>query len=234
MNAERCVFSDPAHEAARYVARLLRQSGTDRPVTLALSGGSTPVPLYHALAAEEGVPWSRLHVFLVDERFVPLDAEESNWKLARETLLSHVPVPECNLYPVPTHLNTATEAAAAYEATLRAALGPTPAWDVAVMGMGEDGHTASLFPGSDFQNAAGLIAATISPPTSPVKHRITATLPFLNRTRHVVYLVTGAQKRDLVARVFGDAGACPDVPAACVRGTQSTRWYLDEAAAGPA
>ncbi len=229
MTPERCVFDEPARHAAAHVARLLRQSPPGRPVSLALSGGKTPVPLYRALAAAPDVPWPRVQVFLVDERFVPLDDENSNWRLARETLLDHVPVPECNLFPVPTHLDTAGQAAAAYEATVRSALGPAPAWDVAVMGMGEDGHTASLFPGSDFQDASGLVAHTLSPPTSPVKDRITATLPFLNRTRHVLFLVTGAPKRGLVQRVFA-GGACPGIPAACVRGQQELKWFLDPAA----
>ncbi len=228
MTPERCVFDDPAQALARHIAHLMRASPADHPFALALSGGSTPVPLYRALAAMPDLPWKRVHVFLVDERFVPLDADESNARLVRETLLGSVP--ECNFYPVPTHLTTPEAAAVAYEATLRSVLGPTPAFDVAVMGMGEDGHTASLFPGDDFQGETRLVAHTLAPPTSPIEDRITATLPFLNRTRHVLFLVTGAKKQALVRRVFEDDDACPAIPAACVHGTQALKWFLDDEA----
>lgn len=227
---ERHVSDAPARALADHIAHLIRASAPGRPFAIAFSGGSTPVPLFRTLSGLTDLPWERVHVFLVDERFVPLDAEESNWRQLREALLDHVGVPECNQYPVPTHLGTAEEAAAAYEATLRSALGPTPAWDVAVMGMGDDGHTASLFPGDDFLDTDRLVAHTQAPPTSPVRDRITAALPFLNRARHVLFLVTGAGKRDLVRRVFDDPEACPDVPAACVRGQEGSRWYLDPAA----
>ncbi len=230
MTPERCLFDDPAVAAAEHIAHLMRASSPGKPFSLALSGGSTPIPLYRALARMPGLPWDRTHVFLVDERFVPQDDENSNWRMACETLLDHVPIPACNRYPVPTHLGNADEAAAAYETTIYAALGPTPAWDIAVMGMGDDGHTASLFPGDDFMDDERLVAHTLSPPASPVKDRVTATLRFLNRTAHVLYLVTGAQKRDLVKRVFEDSNACPDLPAACVHGTQSLRWYLNHEA----
>lgn len=228
MTPERHVSDDPARALAERIAALLRQSSG--PVSLALSGGSTPIPMHRVLAQLPDVPWERVRLFLVDERFVPLDDEQSNFRMIRETLIEPAGLAECDVYPVPTHLGTAEEAATAYEVTVRGVLGAEPAWDIAVMGMGDDGHTASLFPGDDFMTDERLIAATHAPPTSPVEHRVTATLALLNRSRHVLYLVTGAGKRDLVRRVFEDADACPDVPAACVRGTESTAWFLDPAA----
>ena len=122
----------------------------------------------------------------------------------------------------------------AYDATLRRVLGGA-GLTVAIMGMGDDGHTASLFPGADFDagdRASDRFAAhTLAPPTSPVADRITLTLGLLNRTRHHVFLVTGAKKAPLVASIRA-GGACPALPAACIEGSESNVWFLDDAADG--
>ena len=222
-----------AAAAAEHVARCLREAPEGEPLALGLSGGSTPAPVYRRLAALD-VPWARLHVFWIDERCVPPTDERSNERLARETLLDHAPIAPENVYAVPTTLGAPEAVEHAYDATLRRVLGGA-GLTVAIMGMGDDGHTASLFPGADFDAGDGasdrFAAHTLAPPSSPVVDRITLTLGLLNRTRHHVFLVTGAKKAPLVARIRA-GGACPALPAACIEGGASNVWFLDEAADG--
>jgi 6-phosphogluconolactonase len=218
---------DASREAAAYIARVLRETPGD--VSLALSGGSSPTDTYRMLL-DEDVPWERLYVLWVDERCVPPTHEDSNVRQARTVFLDESPVDPARILTPPDDRSDADAAAQQYEETLIRALGPDFAVTVAVMGMGSDGHTASLFPGHDFSGLPGSVAHTLSPPSSPVLHRLTLTLNALNRTRHAVYLVFGEDKADHVRRV-AEGGACPDVPAACVAPREANVWFVDRAAA---
>lgn len=178
---------------------------------VALSGGETPRGLYRLLAEEpfrERLPWARLHAFWGDERAVPPDHPESNFRLAREALFDHVPLPAENLHRIEGEL--APEAAAArYEALLQGFFaGEAPAFDIVLLGLGSDGHTASLFPGSTaLGEACRLVVAASGPP--PLTSRITLTLPVLNGARCVCFLVVGAAKSTALAEVLYGERALP-------------------------
>lgn len=217
-----------AFAAAHYVAEALGTAPSDRPLVLAVSGGRTPEPLYRRLATLD-VPWSRLHVVWVDERVVPHADARSNARLVHETLLAHVPVAAHRVHPVATGLGGA-KAASFYDALLRRLLGPDGGPTVSVLGMGDDGHVASLFPGATLDHGPRFAVRTTAPESAPVRERVSMTLPLLNRSAHAVFLVTGAAKAPALADVR--AGACPARPAACVA-APTTVWFVDAAAAGP-
>lgn len=209
---------------------------------VALAGGSTPRPLYERLAARpEATPWESTEVFWGDERCVPPDHDDSNVRMAREALLDRVPVPDDRVHPVPTEEPDPEVAAALYERTLRRVLAPpgdaAPRLDLVLLGLGPDGHTASLFPhASTLEIDDRLVAAVrASEPTMrpPVVDRITLTLPALDAARFVVFLVAGAEKAGAVTAVLADDGNDDTWPARRVRPDDGeTLWLLDEAAAG--
>jgi 6-phosphogluconolactonase len=203
-------------------------------IAVALSGGSTPKPLYQLLAApplRDTVPWPRIHWFLGDERFVPPDDPKSNFRMVREALAG-APVPGENLHPIPTVGMSPEEAAAAYERELQSFYGaPTldparPLFDAVLLGLGADGHTASLFPGTaaldeQVRWAAAVVGAQPEP-------RITLTFPVLESSRAVAFLVSGADKRKALQGVLrGDRS----LPAARLRPVGTLTFLVDRAAA---
>jgi 6-phosphogluconolactonase len=203
--------------------------------SLALSGGDTPRGLYRLLGSQfrAQVPWARVHIFWGDDRYVPADHPESNYRMARETLLDHVPCPASNIHAMPTHLSPAAAAAAAYEKVLREYFdgGDGPAFDLNIMGVGEDGHTASVFPGSravDEQERWVLDAHTNATP----EWRLTLTLSALSRSRNIFFLVAGATKASALRHALA-ADSDPHVyPAAGIRPTTGTVvWWVDSASA---
>jgi 6-phosphogluconolactonase len=214
-----------AAEAADHVAACLRDAVLQRGrATLVLCGGSTPRRLYQRLAGRDDINWSKVVIAWGDERCVPADDPASNYALANETLLAgrkfaHVIRIRGEL---PPH-----EAAATYISELQAVFGETaPRFDVVLLGLGADGHTASLFPGEQLDHTTW-VAAAHGP--SPHRDRVTLTLPALNAAREVLFLVTGAEKASAVARVLKNA---EDLPAARVRPESGPIWLLDRAAAG--
>jgi 6-phosphogluconolactonase len=221
-----------AEELAGAAARAVAARGA---FTLALAGGSTPRRLY-ALLADAGapfrarMPWDRTHVFFGDERPVPPDHPDSNYRMAREALLDHVAVAS-------VHRIRAEEPAAAdaYEAELRAFFGiprggEPPRLDAVLLGLGADGHTASLFPGTAALEEAVRWAA--SPFVARLgTRRTTLTLPILSRARAVLFLVSGAEKAAALARVLAPAPGAEPLPAARVRPDEGAVWIVDEAAA---
>lgn len=224
---------DLAREAAgRFVeatCRAIREHGR---VAVALSGGTTPRRLYSLLAQPSyvyAVDWSRVYVFFADERFVPSDDPDSNFLLVRETLLDHVPVPPGNVHPMPIAGGTPEICAARYAETLQTFFGaPLPRFDLVLLGMGPDGHTASLFPGRpDHSDSVAAVHDAPKPP--PV--RLTLTLDAINRADRVMFLVSGADKAGMVRTVFegGEPGA--SLPAARVEAaTGRTVWLVDREA----
>src|SRR5262245_61580878 len=191
---ELVVLSDPgalADEAARRFVALARAAveGGGR-FTVALSGGSTPRALHERLARpplRDEVDWEQVQVYWGDERYVPPDDPESNFRMARETLLAHVPIPAANIYPVPTVGGTPEAAASAYAETLTASFGADlPRFDLILLGMGPDGHTASLFPGHPEVVAPGeeLVVAVHGAPKPPPE-RISFALKLINAAAQV-------------------------------------------------
>ena len=215
---------------------------------LALSGGSTPKAFYEGLtkgAAFRSIPWDQTHLWLVDERYVPLEDDRSNFKMIRQSLADHVPLYPAHVHPVPVDDQAPAER---YERLLAEAFGmepsttngdlrPVPALDFVILGMGDDGHTASLFPGS---HAIGeklhWIVFNDGPRVTPPP-RVTMTYPLLNAANRIAVLVTGAKKRARLQGVdhtYRSDGPDPtNLPITGIQpmGGQIT-WYLDAAAAG--
>jgi len=174
--------------------------------TVALSGGKTPIPLYQKLALlKKGLPWEKTHIFLVDERFVPLQHPDSNYHMLKDILLDQAPIPRQNIHPVPAEEATAQIAARKYEEDLRTffKLAPDelPELDLILLGIGEDGHTASLFPGRlPFNDPGQLVAAVM---LDEMRHnRITLTLPVINQAKTIIFLVTGKNKAEVLEKVI--------------------------------
>jgi 6-phosphogluconolactonase len=195
-----------------------------------LAGGSTPRRVYELLATaeRERFPWDRAHWFFGDERFVPHDHPDSNYRMARAALLDAAPVPAGNVHPMPTTGEPA-QAAQRYANELQdfygaATLDPRrPLFDVVLLGLGEDGHTASLFPGTAaLQERRRWVVDVLNPKSEP---RITLTYPALESTRALAFLVSGASKRDILARVWRGE----DLPAARLQ-FPKPEWFIDRAA----
>jgi 6-phosphogluconolactonase len=203
---------------------------------VSLSGGSSPGPLYSLLAElpyRDLVNWTSVHVFWCDERCVPAEDLNSNYRQAREFLLSRVPVAAENIHRIRTELDPQL-AAADYALTLRKFADPPLAWprfDLVLLGLGTDGHTASLFPGSPLE-ATESTWAVLAPPNHPGMERVTLTVPVFNAAWSVVFLVHGAGKAGIVTSVlYGDAQPAL-LPAQRIRPDEGTLiWMLDAAAA---
>ncbi len=183
---------------------------------LCLSGGSTPKRVYELLGAKNfsaALDWQKIHLFWGDERFVPPDHRDSNFRMAREALIDHVPIPAAQVHPIPTYSTLPEEAAALYEATLQSFYGSMtldperPLFDVTLLGLGEDGHTASLFPGTkalDERNAWATSIIGVKP-----EPRISLTYPALQSSMEILFIVSGAKKRDILARVLANDMTLP-------------------------
>ena len=201
---------------------------------VALSGGSTPRTFYSLLASDpyrNKVDWTKVHVFWADERCVPPDDMESNYRLVFETLLSVVPVPAENIHRVRGEASP-DEAARLYEDDLRAFFrgGQVPVFDLAVLGAGDDGHTASLFPGSETLGESLRLAVSVRP-SAGRPGRVTLTLPVLNNVAHVLVLVSGPSKASVVQEIF-ERGTAQQLPAGLLRPVNGTlEWFLDRDAA---
>jgi 6-phosphogluconolactonase len=206
------------------------------PVRIALSGGSTPMPMYRLLAQDplrSRLPWSRVHWILADECFVSPSDPASNYGMAREAFLSHVPVPPENVHRVPTEGLDLEAAARQYERTLKALYGADtlrierPLLDLTLLGLGADGHTASLLPGQPVLQEHKRWVAPV--PHGAPQPRISLTYPALNSSRVVAFLVAGEGKRQILDRVLsGDTG----VPAGRLLPVGEVIWFADQAAAG--
>jgi len=208
---------------------------------VALTGGSSPKKTYERLADASlsgGIDWANAFVFLGDERFVPYNNEQSNYGMCRRLLLDHVPVPEAQVFPIPTDTATPAEAALAYAETLSRTFaqppdGPPPALDLILLGMGDDGHCASLFPGMPTLHKSDRWVLASPPGTLPPPvDRITVTFPVLNTARQVVFLVNGEKKAAPVRDIFEGGAGVDQHPAAGVHPINGIlTWLLDEAAA---
>lgn len=209
---------------------------TDGPVRIALSGGSTPRGTYQELASARlitQVPWPRVHWYWGDERFVPPDHPDSNFRMVREAMLDAAPVPPENIHPIPTLNVSPPEATLAYERELQRAYGATrlqagrPLFDVCLLGLGDDGHTASLLPGDPVLQERDRWVAEVM--HGRPETRITLTYPAINSSRHIAFLVSGESKRAILAEVLSGASAAP---AARLTPLGDLLFICDRAAAG--
>ncbi|MEJ2422143.1 MAG: 6-phosphogluconolactonase, partial [Acidobacteriota bacterium] len=185
------------------------------------------------------MPWEATHIFWGDERCVPPDSEDSNFRMAREALLDAVPIPESNIHRIPAEMSPPQKAAEVYEARLAehfratAREGKPPAFDLLMLGIGGEGHTASLFPGSPALEEARRWAVPVTAPEGivPAK-RITLTLPVINAARRVFFLAAGAAKRPVLQDIRNDPEKAARLyPAACVSPRDPVLWFLDREAA---
>lgn len=205
--------------------------------SIALSGGHTPEKMYSLWSQteqyREKTPWERVHLFWSDERYVPPDSSQSNYHMARETLISHVPIPPENVHPIPTNLSTPAECAHAYETELRKFFGVRPAaFDIQLLGIGPEGHTASLFPGAPVLDEKVHWVAAVRVPAEPPQ-RITLTPIILNNGRNTFFLVAGENKRAILSAIREESDAQTSrYPAARIQPVKAPIWFLDEAAAG--
>ncbi|WP_129626035.1 6-phosphogluconolactonase [Candidatus Oscillochloris fontis] len=204
---------------------------------IALSGGNIPPRVHHIISIlplRTQIPWHALSIIWVDERYVPFDSPDSNYLLARQTLLDHIPIPSDQIYPVPTYYATPELAATVYDRQIQALLATHGGQiDIAILGMGADGHTASLFPNHPALNAAAnqhVIAVSNAPKPPPT--RISLTPSVLNRSRLVLFLVAGADKAAMLAAALHGPHTPTDIPAQIIHPTNGqVVWMLDTDAA---
>lgn len=188
---------------------------------LALAGGGTPMPVYQSLARHAPIRWSAVDIYFGDERAVPPDDPESNYRMARESLLDTIALPPAQVYRMPAERLDRSQAAAEYEALLPAVL------DVLLLGMGHDGHTASLFPQAAVLRERERRVVAVRGPSAP-SDRLTITPPVIAAARAVFVLVRGRDKAAMVARALEGAEEPLTLPVQFARGG---RWLLDDAAA---
>jgi 6-phosphogluconolactonase len=228
------LFEAAAEEVVRAANQALAERGR---FTLALSGGSTPQSLYTLLAtnARSSVPWDRTFFFWSDERHVPPTDPDSNYRMAHESMLAKVPVPAGNVFRVPAEMPDAAAAAETYEQTIRKffALQPEqfPRFDLILLGMGPDGHTASLFPETAaLPEKSRLVVANWVEKLKT--SRITFTLPVLNAASSVAFLVSGTDKAPALKAVLESDAPGEQYPAKLVRPSDGKLiWFVDRGAA---
>jgi 6-phosphogluconolactonase len=222
-------------ELLRDLDEAIKQRGRG---AVALSGGHTPEKMYALWAATEKyrneTDWNRVHLFWGDERYVPQDDPLSNYRMTREALLSHVPIPAANVHAAPTNLPTPEKAAEAYDQELRKFFGSAaPAFDVTLLGLGPEGHTASLFPDSPALAEKSHWVLPVQVAAVP-PNRLTFTLPVLDASRSTYFLVAGENKRPILAALRAEPDSRPSAyPAGRIRPTKGrVLWFLDQAASG--
>jgi len=220
--------------AQRLVSRI--KSNADR-IAVCLTGGSSPEGLYRLLGQEPWrgkVPWDRVHWFMGDDRFVPLTDARSNMGIARRLFLDRSPAPRGNVHPIPTDTNYPEGAANLYAEELQKFYGAEqldparPLFDLVLMGLGPDGHVASLYPGQrTLEEKERWVVGVGKAGWEPFVPRVTLTFPTLASTREMLFMVDGAGKQDILRRVF----AGEDLPGSRVQSNGELVWLLDRAAA---
>jgi 6-phosphogluconolactonase len=232
LNDSADLFKAAAAEFALQAASAVHRKGS---FSVALSGGSTPKGLYTLLAGKQApaVPWAATSVFLSDERFVPADDPESNFRTANETLLSKVPIPAGNIFRMKTEEPDPEQVAAQYQSAIEnhfaSRPGQIPTFDLILLGLGPDGHTASLFPDSTALQEKKLLVVS-----NWVKkfqtYRLTFTYPLINQAAFVMFLVSGSDKAEIVRQVFEDPDA--NLPAQSIKPSNGKLlWLMDRNAA---
>jgi 6-phosphogluconolactonase len=223
--------------AGRLVVKLAAVQAAGRVPSVGLTGGSIAVRIHEAVvtasAGHEDVDWGSVDVWWGDERFVPADDAQRNAKQAHDALLAHVGVSPARIHEMPASdgpHGSVDEAAQAYGDEVRSH--GTGGFDVLMLGVGPDGHVASLFPGSPQLDADDTVAVGVHDSPKPPPERISLTFGALNRASEVWFVVAGADKAEAVGRALTDGADRHDVPAAGVRGQETTLWFLDRESAG--
>lgn len=239
MKLETLIFPDiealssaAMQETIRIMHDAVKQRGR---FAIALSGGHTPAKMYGLWAEKYSgeTPWEKVHLFWGDERYVPQDDLLSNYRMTKETLLSRVPIPAANVHPVPTNIAPQDKAAEAYDAELHKFFGAgAPEFDVQLLGLGVEGHTASLFPsGPALDEKKRWVVAVRAPAEPPI--RLSFTPVVLNQGRNTFFLVSGENKREILNALRNESASEPSkYPAGRIRPNGRIVWFLDRAAAG--
>ena len=238
MKSDIRVFADVDElslRAAEAAVRTINESvRSSRSFSVALSGGNTPRTLYRLLSSRfrDEIPWTKVHVFWGDERYVPLADPQSNYRMARENLLDVVPCPPGNVHPMPTELSDPDTAARDYEGTLRNYFSRDwPRFDLVLLGLGEEGHTASLFPRSPALEEKRRWVVAVKAPSEPPL-RLTLTLPALTEAANIYFLVAGSNKAQALCHVLAGSPDPKSYPASGIRRAGGTViWWVDREAA---
>lgn len=231
-------------EAARFLVQAAVRRIAEKGVfTLVLSGGKSPRRLYELLAGPpflEALPWNQIHLFWGDERYIPTDHPESNYGQTFQLLLSKIPIPGKNVHPIPTEIGPGPMAAAEYEEEIRdffqvhtylgapPAVPSPPSFDLILLGIGTDGHTASLFPGDPSLEDGGRLAVFVPlSPLPPFLPRITMTLSLINQAGAVVFLVSGKDKIKVIRAIHSEPEKAGSLfPAARVNPKGKSYWFI--------
>lgn len=231
------VLETPEDAAAFAMGRWIEISGQSIEkrgrFTAALSGGKTPADFYRKLGGRQNLSWDRTHLFIVDERYVPVEHEDSNFRMIKESLLRSVNLPERNIHAIPTEEGTPEISAKKYEKNIKDFFelpkGAWPSFDLIMLGIGEDGHTASLFPAAPALSEARRLAVAVG--GGKVKHhRISITLPVINSAKNVIFLVTGENKAHVVKEIIEDNNT--QLPASLVNPKNGEVLFLLDKSAG--
>jgi len=202
--------------------------------TIALSGGRTPQDLYSMLAVQNSLLWDKVHVFWTDERFVPKQSEFSNYGAVHERLISRIRIPDKNIHPVNTDLPSPEESAGEYGARLRnffkVGQNIFPSMDMMLLGIGADGHTASLFNGGKLENLSACAINTVAPAGVDVPDRITVTAPVINKSRNIVFIVSGADKYNMLKSLLSDDKAARSFAVSALKPEGKVVIFADKAA----
>jgi 6-phosphogluconolactonase len=228
------VLPDPAaliHRSLDLILEKLQIAVAERgKFTIALAGGNTPKPIYEAMATQN-LPWDKLHVFWGDERYVSANHPDSNQRMTRQAWLDKVSIPPGNIYPMPTDFPDPAIAAQSYEQQLQqffqVAPGVFPTFDMILLGMGDDGHTASLFPHTEALKVRDRLITVGNKDGQP---RLTFTAPLINQARYVLFIVAGANKQSALAHIFASDADSMTYPARLVQPQGELWWLLDQAA----
>lgn len=197
--------------------------------TIALSGGSTPKILFELLAQEpyrNNIDWKKTIIAFGDERFVPATSDDSNYKMANETLLSKVPLVQKNILKIKTEKITPEAAAKNYEQEIKKHITTKQPFDLVLLGLGEEGHTASIFPGSKLISNKKNWVQSIWVEEKQMQ-RISFTLPFINQAKNIAFLVSGENKKSIIKKIFSTRKQV--LPAGLVEAKKTTYWFLDNA-----
>jgi 6-phosphogluconolactonase len=227
--------ADLEQHAAQEIARVMNAAINDRGLCfVALAGGETPRHCYQLLGMEplkDRVDWSCVHLFFSDERLVPPNDSQSNFGMVERSLILLIDIPQQNVHRIKGESDIAV-AAEEYEMELRRAFGDRPVrFDLVLLGIGEDGHTASIFPGTDVVEETTALVRPVVDSDLNIR-RVTLTFPIINSAREILFLASGKRKAPIVQRVFGVSKSTKDLPATMVRPVNGQlRWMLDEEAA---
>jgi 6-phosphogluconolactonase len=239
-HSHECWITQDGVQLAELAYRNLYELLTNRDnelATIALSGGSTPKRLYERMTqdAEDASVWQKAHWFVSDERNVPLDHPDSNFGLADRILFQPTSIPRSLLHPVPIHIDSPATAAAEYETTIESLVPRStegrPSFDLIFLGLGDDAHTASLFPGTPaLHESTRNVVDNYIPKLST--HRITFTASLINSAKQVVFLVSGSSKTTALEQIWHGPRNIDLYPAQLIAGAKRVIWMIDRAALG--